>query len=116
MSSFSSCNHSPRKRKGSLSLERSTIGSSKPGNQKNWEGKGHLEDVRNEIDQLSKAHEEVRATIADSVMAALAKRLTDYIKAYEQAKRERNLLDFNDLLMFHQTHAQGTSAGPEILP
>jgi ATP-dependent helicase/nuclease subunit A len=32
-------------------------------------------------------------------MAALAERLTDYIKAYEQAKRERNLLDFNDLLI-----------------
>jgi len=39
-------------------------------------------------------------TIADFVMSALAKRLIDYIEAYEQAKRERNLLDFNDLLIF----------------
>ncbi len=75
------------------------IGSSRPGNQKNWQSKGDLEDVRNGIDQLSQAHKEVRSTIANSVMAALAGRLTDYIKAYEQAKRERNLLDFNDLLM-----------------
>ncbi|MEI9477434.1 MAG: UvrD-helicase domain-containing protein, partial [Deltaproteobacteria bacterium] len=90
----------PREEKEFFVFREVTIGSSKPGNQKNWEDKAHLEDLRNEIDQLSKAHKEVRATIADSVMAALAKRLTGYIEAYEQAKRERNLLDFNDLLSF----------------
>jgi len=89
----------PQEEKGFFIFKEIYIGSSKPGNQKNWESKGHLENVRNEIDQLSQAHKEVRSTIADSVMAALAERLTDYIKAYEQAKRERNLLDFNDLLI-----------------
>jgi ATP-dependent exoDNAse (exonuclease V) beta subunit len=89
----------PQEEKGIFIFKEIYIGSSKQGNQKNWESKGHLEDVRNEIDQLSKAQEEVISTIADSVMAALAERLTDYIKAYEQAKRERNLLDFNDLLI-----------------
>jgi ATP-dependent helicase/nuclease subunit A len=89
----------PQEEKGLFIFKEISIGSSKRGNQKNWESKGHLEEVRDEMDQLSKAHEEVRSTIADSVIAALAERLTDYIKAYEQAKRERNLLDFNDLLM-----------------
>jgi ATP-dependent exoDNAse (exonuclease V) beta subunit len=90
----------PREEKEFFVFREVTIGSSKPGNQKNWEDKAHLEDLRNEIDRLSKAHKEVKASIADSVMAALAKRLTGYIEAYEEAKRERNLLDFNDLLSF----------------
>lgn len=89
----------PREEKGFFIFKDISIGSSKHGNQKNWENKGPLEEVRDEIGQLSRAHEEVRSTIADFVMAAMAGRLTDYIKAYEQAKRERNLLDFNDLLM-----------------
>jgi len=89
----------PQEEKGIFIFKETHVGSSKPGNQKNWESKGYLEDVRKEINQLSQAHDEVRSTIADSVMAALAEWLTDYIKAYEQAKRERNLLDFNDLLM-----------------
>ncbi|MGQ9646273.1 MAG: UvrD-helicase domain-containing protein [Thermodesulfobacteriota bacterium] len=89
----------PPEEKGFFIFKEISIGSSKPGNQKNWESKGHLEDVREEIDQLSKTHEQVRCIIADSVMTTLAERITDYTKAYEQAKRERNLLDFNDLLM-----------------
>jgi len=89
----------PQEEKGIFIFKEIHVGSSKPGNQKNWEGKGYLEDVRNEMDQLLQVHEEVRSTIADSIMTALAERLTDYIKAYEQAKQERNLLDFNDLLM-----------------
>ncbi|MEO0249701.1 MAG: UvrD-helicase domain-containing protein, partial [candidate division WOR-3 bacterium] len=88
----------PREEKEIFIFREISIGSSKPGNQKNWQSKGHLEDVRKEMDQLSQAYGEVRATIADSVIAGLADRLTDYLKAYEQAKRDRNLLDFNDLL------------------
>lgn len=89
----------PQEEKEVFIFKEISIGSSKQGNQKNWQTKGHLDEVRNEIDELLKAHEEVRATIVDSVMAALAERLTDYLKAYEEAKRERNLLDFNDMLM-----------------
>jgi len=44
-----------REEKGFFVFREVYIGSSKPGNQKNWEGKEHLEDVRNEIDQLLKA-------------------------------------------------------------
>jgi ATP-dependent exoDNAse (exonuclease V) beta subunit len=98
---FSKLRRFPQEEKGIFIIKEIAFSSSKsgPGAQKNWEGKEYLDDVRYEIDQLSKAHKETRASIVHSVMAALAGRLTDYVKAYEQAKRERNLLDFNDLLM-----------------
>jgi ATP-dependent helicase/nuclease subunit A len=90
----------PPEEKGFYIFREVSIGSSKAGNQKNWGSKDRLEEVRNEMEQLVIAHGEAKATLADSVMSALAKRLMDYIEAYEQAKRERNFLDFSDLLIF----------------
>jgi len=89
----------PRRRKTSSSLKRSLFGSSKHGIRRTGKVKDILKRFRRRNRSTLKAHEEVRSTIADSVIAALAERLTDYIKAYEQAKQERNLLDFNDLLL-----------------
>jgi ATP-dependent helicase/nuclease subunit A len=98
----------PQEEKENFIVKEISVGSSgKTGNQKNWEGKGYLENVRVEMDQLSKAHEGVRASIVDSVIAALSERLTDYVKAYEQAKRERNVLDFSDLLIFTRDMLKG---------
>ena len=76
-----------------------SIGSSNKGNKTNWKPDHQLKRVREHFSSILENLDETKATIADSVVAALAERLTDYIKAYEQAKRERNLLDFNDLLM-----------------
>jgi ATP-dependent exoDNAse (exonuclease V) beta subunit len=76
-----------------------SIGSSNKGNKSKWKPDHQLNRVREHFSSISENLNETKAAIADSVMAALAERLTDYIKAYEQAKRERNLLDFNDLLM-----------------
>ena len=76
-----------------------SIGSSNKGNKTNWKPDNQLKRVREHFSSILENLDETKATIADSVVAALAERLTDYTKAYEQAKRERNLLDFNDLLM-----------------
>ncbi len=72
--------------------------SSKLGAQGNWLGRQYLQEVRQEIEKLSSTHEEVRSTIAGSVISSLTNRLVNYVKAYQEAKKERNLLDFNDLL------------------
>lgn len=72
--------------------------SSKLGSQKNWLGSQYLQEVRKEMETLSIAYEEVRPVITHSVLSSLAHCLSDYGKAYREAKQERNLLDFNDLL------------------
>lgn len=73
--------------------------SSRLGSQRNWSDRQSLQNVRQEIEKLSIAHEELRSTIAHSILTSLAERLIDYVKAYREAKQERNLLDFNDLLL-----------------
>ncbi len=77
------------------------IGSTvKLGAQTKWKTKEDLEEVRKVINQISEAIDEVNAGIADSILTGLAKRLTDYVEAYQKAKKERNYLDFNDLLLY----------------
>jgi len=75
-----------------------SMGSPNKGNKSKWKPDHHLIRVREYFSSISENLNEIKAAIADSVVSALAERLTDSIKAYEQAKRERNLLDFNDLL------------------
>ncbi len=76
-----------------------SMGSSNKGNKSNWKPDDQLKKVRERFNSISENLKETKAKIADSVVAALAERFIGYSKAYEQAKRERNLLDFNDLLL-----------------
>lgn len=77
-----------------------SMGSSKKGNKTNWKPDHQLDRVREHLSSISENLVETKALIADSVMTALANRLTDYIDVYEQAKQGRNFLDFQDLLIF----------------
>ncbi len=70
------------------------------GNKKNWKPNDQLNIVKDHFTALSKRIGETQTLIAESVMTELAHCLTDSIEAYEQAKEERNLLDFQDLLLF----------------
>src|SRR4030042_3320320 len=70
------------------------------GNKSNWKPDHQLNRVREHFSSISENLNETKAAIADSVMTALANRLTHYIDVYEQAKQERNFLDFHDLLIF----------------
>ncbi|MCX8118163.1 MAG: UvrD-helicase domain-containing protein [Desulfobacterota bacterium] len=89
----------PEEERGIFLFKKLAIGSSsRLGNQGKWHSRSHLEDVRVQIERLSDAHEELKAFLADSVLTGLAQVLTQYVRAYGEAKKERNLLDFDDLL------------------
>ncbi len=78
-----------------------SIGSTqKLGAQTRWRSKDTLDAVRNAINQISEALNPLKASIADSCLIGLAGRLVSYVEAYQKAKQERNLLDFNDLLLY----------------
>ncbi|MGB9628348.1 MAG: UvrD-helicase domain-containing protein, partial [Thermodesulfobacteriota bacterium] len=72
----------------------------KKGNKTNWKPNHQLNKVRSHLSSILENLAEIRTQIADSVLTNLAGRLTHYIEVYEQAKQERNLLDFHDLLIF----------------
>lgn len=77
-----------------------SMGSSNRGAKKNWKPDHQLDKVREHFGSISENLTETRAIIADSVITDLSKCLIGYVEAYQQAKKERNLLDFHDLLMF----------------
>jgi len=77
-----------------------SMGSPNKGNKTNWKPDHQLKRVKEYFSSLSENLNETKVLIADSVMTGLANRLTDYIDVYEQAKQERNFLDFHDLLIF----------------
>jgi len=77
-----------------------SMGSPNKGAKKNWKPDHQLDRAREHFSSISENLNETREAIADSVMTGLANRLTGYIDVYKQAKQERNLLDFHDLLMF----------------
>jgi len=70
------------------------------GNQDNWQAKHQLKTVKDHFKTLTKHLDDVKTLIIESAMTELAHCLTGYIQAYEQTKRERNFLDFQDLLLF----------------
>jgi ATP-dependent exoDNAse (exonuclease V) beta subunit len=70
------------------------------GAQAKWKTKEDLEKARKVIHQISEAIDEVNAGIANSVLTGLARRLINYVEAYQKAKQEQNYLDFNDLLLY----------------
>lgn len=77
------------------------IGSTKKlGAQGRWKTKEVLETVRNVISQISEALDLAKTSIADSTLIGLAGLLVGYVEAYQAAKRERDYLDFNDLLLY----------------
>ena len=77
-----------------------SMGSPNRGAKTNWKPDHQLIRVREHFGSLSENLNETREAISDSVMTGLANRLTNYIDVYRQAKQERNLLDFHDLLIF----------------
>lgn len=82
-------------------FQKISIGSTKKlGAQARWKSKESLETVRNVISQISEALERAKASIADSTLIGLVGRLVGYVEAYQKAKQERNVLDFNDLLLY----------------
>ncbi len=80
-------------------LQEIPIGFTNRGNKKNWIPEHQLKTVKDHFLSLSKVIADTKVLIADSVVTGLAHRLTDYIDAYGRAKGERNLLDFQDLLI-----------------
>ncbi len=76
-----------------------SMGSPNKGAKKNWKPDHQLERVKKRFGSILEHLNETKATIADSVITGLSKCLIGYVDAYQQAKKERNLLDFQDLLM-----------------
>ncbi len=76
-----------------------SMGSSNRGAKKNWKPDHQLERVKKYFGSISENLSEVKATIADSVITDLSTCLTGYVEAYQRAKKERDLLDFHDLLI-----------------
>ncbi len=81
-------------------LEKISIDSRTKGNKTNWKPDHHLTKVREHIDSIQRQLKEIRAVIGDSIVIGLTTCLKGYLDAYQQAKMERNLLDFHDLLLF----------------
>lgn len=77
-----------------------SMGSPNKGSRKNWKPEHQLDRVKEYFGSISENLNEVRATIADSVITDLSTCLIGYVNAYQQAKKERDLLDFHDLLLF----------------
>jgi ATP-dependent exoDNAse (exonuclease V) beta subunit len=77
-----------------------SMGSPNKGNKTNWKPDHQLIRVREHFSSISENLGQTKVLIADSVMTALANRLTHYIDVYEEAKQERNFLDFDDLLIY----------------
>ncbi|OGQ05521.1 MAG: hypothetical protein A2026_14905 [Deltaproteobacteria bacterium RBG_19FT_COMBO_46_12] len=77
-----------------------SMGSPNRGNKTNWKPDHQLKRVKEHFSSISENLNETIVLIADSVMIGFANRLTDYIEVYDQAKQERNFLDFHDLLIF----------------
>lgn len=70
------------------------------GSKTNWRPDHQLTRVREHVDSILGNLKEIRATISESILADLSTCLTGYVEAYQQAKQERNLLDFHDLLLY----------------
>ncbi len=81
-------------------FEKISIDSRAKGNKTNWKPDHHLTKVREHFDSIQSHLNEIKAVIGDSIVTGLTKCLTGYLDAYQQAKGERNLLDFHDLLLF----------------
>jgi len=82
-------------------FQKMSIGSAERlGAQTKWKSKEALEEVRNVINRMSESVNQVQASIADSALNGLARRLISYVESYQKAKQERNYLDFNDLLLY----------------
>jgi len=77
-----------------------SMGSPNKGNKANWKPDHQLKRVKEYFRSISENLNKTKVLIADSVITGLANRLTDHIDVYEQAKQERNFLDFHDLLIF----------------
>ena len=91
---------SEREEKGIFIFKEISIGSGNIGNKKKWKSEEHLKKVKGHFRSLSEALTKTRAAIAESIVTELANRLTSYVEVYEEAKKERNFLDFHDLLIF----------------
>jgi ATP-dependent helicase/nuclease subunit A len=77
-----------------------SIDSKIKGSKKNWNPESPLLKVREHIDSIRRNLKEIKGAIEDSIVKGLIECLTGFLDAYQQAKRERNLLDFQDLLLF----------------
>jgi ATP-dependent helicase/nuclease subunit A len=69
------------------------------GNKANWSPCEVLDTVRERLEHLREVHSKLTHKISHNALASLAGRLLDYVRAYDQAKREQGLLDFQDLLI-----------------
>jgi ATP-dependent helicase/nuclease subunit A len=69
------------------------------GSKTRWDSPGVLEEVRSGIGALKDSHQKAMDSIGHAVLAELAGKLNGYIRAYEEAKREQQVLDFQDLLI-----------------
>lgn len=73
--------------------------SSSKGNKSNWKPESHLMKAREHFDSIREYLEKIKGVIADSILTGLIDTLRSYLDAYQMVKKERNLLDFHDLLL-----------------
>lgn len=70
------------------------------GNKSNWKPEDHLTKVREHFELIRENLEKIKGAIADSILTEMIATLRSYLDAYQETKKERNLLDFHDLLLF----------------
>lgn len=66
----------------------------------NWESEEILDEVRFRLEHLKELEARGLNSIHHNALADLAKKLTGYVEAYERAKDRKEVLDFQDLLIY----------------
>ncbi|MBM4084980.1 MAG: hypothetical protein FJ272_09350, partial [Planctomycetes bacterium] len=69
------------------------------GNQNNWKPKSKCAEAKAILGEMKDAQDALKQAIAHNALARLVECLRGFVAAYEEAKREANLLDFQDLLL-----------------
>src|SRR5712692_86654 len=65
----------------------------------NWRPAAVLDEVRELLNRIGEAHARARSAWFHNLTIALAHWLEEYVRAYEEKKREQSSLDFTDLLL-----------------
>ncbi|HUI27514.1 MAG TPA: UvrD-helicase domain-containing protein, partial [Candidatus Kryptonia bacterium] len=69
------------------------------GNQKNWRPRERLAEVKRVLRELRDAHDAATTALRHNLCVAVVAWLGGFLRAYDDAKRQRSALDFSDLLL-----------------
>ena len=81
------------------------------GNQRNWKPASVLKDIKQGLRYLQEAHADVCAALDEWVLGGLLCWLLPFVERYQHVKRERNLLDFADMLILARDMLARSPAG-----